>query len=276
MTNYRSVATCATLLVLAATATTTTSAQQISITIENLQPAADGFFLTPVWIGFHDGSFDLYDGGSVASPGLQLIAEDGDPSTLRSEFAAATNGDATARHDDVVFAPGGFSGAPVLDAGESVTRFLTVPNSASNRYFSFASMVIPSNDAFIGNGNPLAYPIFDLSGASTGPLTIDLFGADIHDAGTEVNDAMGAAFSLLGGTRSDEGGTVIPVHPGLDNFVGTGTPAGTIGTAIAANEPVARITIRAVPEPHTAALLLAATVAGVSSRHRKLRPNRTP
>jgi len=31
-------------------------------------------------------------------------------------------------------------------------------------YFSYASMILPSNDAFVANGNPLAFPIFSESG----------------------------------------------------------------------------------------------------------------
>ena len=41
-------------------------ATKVVVTIENLQPS-DGFFFTPVWTGFHDGGFDLFDAGSPAS-----------------------------------------------------------------------------------------------------------------------------------------------------------------------------------------------------------------
>ena len=180
------------------------NAQQIEVQVENLSPS-DGFFFTPVWSGFHDGSFDLFNSGEAASPGLELIAEEGNFSTLSAEFAGSGT-------DGAVFSPGGFGGAPVFDPGETSSAVFDI--SANDRYFSFASMIIPSNDAFIGNSNPLAYEVLDSNGEFTGPIVIEIFGADIYDAGTEVNDAQGAAFSALGGISSDEGG-VVALHTGL-------------------------------------------------------------
>lgn len=245
--------------------------QALKITIEDLQPA-DGFFLTPVWLGFNDGGFDLYDPGTAATPGLEDLAEDGITGTLSGEFNAAINGDGTSRFDTVVTAPGGFGGAPVLDPGEVVTVVVNVPDPGSNRYLTYASMVIPSNDAFIGNGNPLANLVFNPDGSFAGPLVVDFFGSSIHDSGTEVNDTMGAAFSAVGGTATDEGGTVIALHAGLDNFVGTDTVAGTtIGSAIGGNEALARITVELVPEPTTGVLMSLASLAYLSCRKRRSR-----
>lgn len=246
------------LLALAAL-TTRTHATDVVVTIENLQPA-DGFFFTPVWLGMHDGSFDLFDSGTAASMELETIAETGDAGPLGTLFSSATNGDGTDRIGTVVTSPGGFAGAPVFDPGESVSTTISVDNPASNRYLSFASMIIPSNDAFVGNGDPMAYEIFTADGSFAGPLTIDLTSSSVYDSGTEVNDAMGAAFSAIGGMETDEMGTV-GLHPGLDNFLGTETAAGTtIGSAIGAS-PVARITIAAVPEPASLSLLLLAIPA---------------
>ena len=61
------------------------SAAMIKVTIENLAPAG-GNFLTPVWVGFQDGSFDLYDLSSPAGSDLERLAEDGNagPSPPRS------------------------------------------------------------------------------------------------------------------------------------------------------------------------------------------------
>lgn len=33
---------------------------QVIVNIENLAPQ-QGTFLTPVWVGFHNGNFDIYD-----------------------------------------------------------------------------------------------------------------------------------------------------------------------------------------------------------------------
>ena len=234
-------------------------AQQIRVEVENLQPA-DGFFFTPVWVGFHNGGFDLFNTGEAASAGLELLAEEGDFSVLSSEFAGSGT-------DGGVFGPAGFPGAPVIDPGEITSAVFDIgPN---DRYFSFASMVIPSNDAFIGNGDPLAYELFDANGIFNGPLTIDIVGGDIYDSGTEVNDGLGAAFSASGGVSTQENGTV-QLHPGLGNFLNTQTAAGTtIGSIPGANTPFARITItQAIPEP-TSVGLLCGLVGGLMVRRKR-------
>lgn len=246
------------------------NAQSIIIEVENLQPA-DGFYVTPVWFGFHDGNFDTFEMGTVASAGLELLAEEGDPATLRSEFAAA----AGTGVDGVIFGTNGFGSMmgqpPVLDPGE-VAQALADPNPAS-RFLNFATMIIPSNDAFIGNNNPLAIEVFDAAGNFVGPQTFVFNGASIYDSGTEVNDGQGAPFSTNGGTSSDEGGTV-QFHAGLDNFLGTGTAAGTTINSIPGdNTPVFRITISQVPEPTSLGLmgLLGGCLLGVRRRRKATR-----
>jgi hypothetical protein len=244
-------------------------AESIRVGVENLQPA-DGFFFTPVWVGFHDGSFDLFDPGAAASDPLEVIAEEGNPGPLSSLFLSAMNGDGSARYDHVLTAPGGFEGAPVFDPGEKITMDLDVPMASSNQYLSFASMAIPSNDAFIGNMDPQAFRVFNADGSFAGPLTIELFGSSIHDAGTESNTGQGAAFSTIGGTGEDEGGVVLATHPGLDNFVGTMTAAGTtIGSAVAGDEPFARIQVTLVPEPGSLALALMGMITASFALRRK-------
>ncbi len=215
-----------------------TGQENISISFENV--ALDGgFSLTPLWVGLHDGSFDLFDDNSAASAGVELLAEDGDASTLETEFAAAGRIQMSG-----IGNADGFPGAPVVEPGETATAVLNVTDSTLQRFLSFASMVIPSNDAFVGNEDPDAYRIFNNDGSFAGPVTIEIYGADIWDAGTEVNDTMGAPFSTIGGDATDENGT-IQTHVGLSNFEGTDTPAGTIaaGSAPGAGDLVAVITI---------------------------------
>lgn len=220
----------------------------IQIKIENLQ-GDGGFFFTPVWVGAHDGSFDLFDMGVNATTELATIAETGDAAPLSALFGSSTSG-----NDTVVTAPEGFGGAPVFDTGDMAMSTLTVDDPMTQRYLSFASMVIPSNDAFFGNGDPMAYPIFHADGTFAGPITIDIMGSDIYDAGSELNDGLGAAFSAIGGTDTDES-VGVSMHAGLDNFVGTDTAAGTtISMALANDAPFARITISAVPEPSSLSL----------------------
>ncbi len=64
--------------------------------------------------------------------------------------------------------------------------FNLTPMSTSSRYFSYASMVVPSNDAFIANDKLLAFQVFDPMGGFIGANFIVL-GSMVRDAGTEVN-----------------------------------------------------------------------------------------
>jgi len=237
-------------------------AQPLRVTVENPNPV-DGFYLAPMFVGLHDGTYDLFNFGAMATPGLEHLAEDGPPDLLTNEFTAPGR---TAGAVVGLLGFGSMAGQPpVIDGGETASMLISVADPSMARYFTFASMVVPSNDAFIGNENPMAYAVFDTSGNFLGPRIIEIFGNEVWDAGTEVNDRMGAAFSTLGGTSSDEGGTV-HVHPGLGNFEGTGTPVGVVGAGLApgAGDLVVRITITQIPEPATIvfAAVLIATLLG--------------
>jgi len=243
-------------------------AQDLRISIENFADS-DGFFITPLWIGLHDGSFDLFDSGSSASAGLELLAEDGDATTLFAEFSMPGRFQIPLPISGIDN-PAGFGGAPIIDPGETATKTITPISPTSNSYFSFAAMVIPSNDAFLGNEDPLAHRIYNNDGTFAGPVTIDILGRDLWDAGTEVNDTMGAPFSFVGGMSSDEVGGTVQAHPGLLNFEGTETPVGFLGagTAPGPDTLVARITVTQVPEPSTCGLLVAATAGLFAARWR--------
>ena len=213
--------------------------EAVQFSFEVLQPA-DGFFFTEPWVGLHDGGFDLFDNGERATPGLESLAEGGNTEALGAEFAQQGRLQATIGNGNVQF----------ISPGETVEGSIDIRNAQAYRYFSFASMIIPSNDGFIGNEDPLAYELFDADGNFNGEVTIDLFAEDIYDSGTEVNDALGAAgFSLGptgtdGGTSTDDPSSAVGPHPGLDNIIGIQTAAGTTVTSpIDAGEPVARITI---------------------------------
>ncbi len=181
------------------------SAATLKITVDNLAPT-NGTFLTPVWFGFHDGNFDLYDRGEPVTEGLERVAEDGIVSALNDEFTAAGDG-------EVQGAILGLTGAPgPIDPGESASFEVDLEASAaSSQYFSYASMVIPSNDFFIANGNPLAHRIFDDAGNFVGADFV-VTGAQVLDAGSEVNDELPESTAFFGqqapDTGVDEGGGV--------------------------------------------------------------------
>jgi len=227
------------------------AAPAVRIEIENLGTSTD-FFLTPLWVGLHDGSFDLFSTGSAATAGLEELAETGSPATLLSEF------DAPGRLQGVAADPADFGSMPgqppVIDPGNTATTDIAIANPANYRYFSFASMVIPSNDAFIGNGDPTAFELFDAAGNFNGTQVIDITAANIYDSGTEDNTGLGAAFSAQGGAATDTVGGTVSQGPDLSNFVGTDTAAGTTIGAVPGSTPFARITISVIPEPTSVAL----------------------
>ena len=84
-------------------------------------------------------------------------------------------------------------------------------------YFSYAAMILPSNDAFIANGNPKEHLVFN-SGGLPRNIEFEVLGSEVLDAGTEVNDElpMNTAFfgQMVPNTGIDENGVVGP-HPGF-------------------------------------------------------------
>jgi hypothetical protein len=195
--------------------------QEIIVTVENLAPAG-GFYFTPVWVGLHNGSFDLLDLGGLASEGVERFAEDGDASVLQAEFETAVG--ETGGINTLITAPDGFAGAPVFDPGDVAGIHLTV-DSKDNSCLSFMSMIIPSNDAFIGNHNPKAIELFDAAGKFKGKQIITILGSMIWDAGTELNNEMDAAF--INQAEPNTGvPTMCPVlpHPGyLGSYANPGS-----------------------------------------------------
>jgi len=234
--------------------------QQVRVTVENLQPS-DGFYLTPVWTGFHDGTFDFFDAGTMSSSSLEGLAEEGDVSGILSDFAGAGVG-----QDGVLTNPAGFGGAPVIDPGESASAIFDL--NSSERYLSFATMLIPSNDGFFGNDSGIAIEVLDGSGAFSFAGPIDFTLDQLWDAGTELNNGLGAAFSGNGGTDTTEANN-IALHAGLNNFDGTTTADGsTINFANASASPVFRLTVTAVPEPSSLAVLGLLSTVGLIRRKR--------
>ncbi len=186
----------------------------ITVTVENLL-GEGGTFQTPVWFGFHDGqNFDLFNTGEAASSGLERLAEDGTVAPISAEFIAQAGQGGT---DATVFGAGG-----AIAPGERARSTINVTDAQGQGFFTWATMVIPSNDAFLSvPDNPLADPIFDADGNFLGPIVIERSGSDVLDAGTEVNNEEGAAF--LNQTAPNQGlteGGVVGAHPGFNGSVG--------------------------------------------------------
>ncbi len=195
----------------------------VRLTIKN-SAMPDGTFLTPFWVAFHDGSFDTFDVGSLASPGLELMAENGDASTLSSEFLAQSNG-----FDTVITNPDGFAGAPLFDPGFSSMQVVNL-DPMVNKYFSYVSMLLPSNDAFIANADPKRYQLFNDEGHFTGNVSFKVYGSGVFDAGTEENNESGAPFFNMDDPSVDTSENIAP-HLGFNGSVGNpnGSPQVFLG-----------------------------------------------
>ena len=126
--------------------------------------------------------------------GLERIAEDGDFSLISTDFNANktyVQGGVSGVFDTTPVGTrvdGDVGGGPILP-GKTVMKLFEVTPDASNGWFSYVSMVLPSNDYYVANGNPLARPLEDLfTGAETSiSFNIGLPGT-VNDAGTEVED----------------------------------------------------------------------------------------
>ena len=64
---------------------TTVGATPFEVTISNNGPDG-GVFFTPLWVGFHDGTFDTYNLGEATSSSLETLAELGDTSAISADF----------------------------------------------------------------------------------------------------------------------------------------------------------------------------------------------
>jgi spondin N len=214
---------------------------QIQVTVENLAPTNSVAF-APLRVGFHGGTYDSFDNGSAASDAIISIAEGGSGSEWFPAFGAA---DPTATLGTIAADAGG----PLLAGGSGSAVFSIDPSV--NRYFSFGSMVVPSNDFFIGNDSATAYQLFDESG-NLQISEITQYGSDVWDAGSEVNGAFGAAF-LAGSVNDDriaENGVVSFDFEGLDVFNGLTTGAGyAFDRQFGGDDAIYRISFQAVPAP---------------------------
>lgn len=225
-------------------------ADTVVVVVENTSPL-DGMFFTPLWVAAHDGSFDIWSSGALASsfPGLEELAEEGTTGVIGAHFESSPAGLAGGSHSTIAALD---VPAPVFTPGEARTFVFDVGDSLVNRYFSYASMVIPSNDLFFATSVPTAYEMFDVNGQFAGPFTIEIYGSDVVDAGTEVNDiGGGAAFSALGGAAVDENNPLAdifvtdPTGAFLQTIVDTPTANGaTIGSVFGPSTLIARITVK--------------------------------
>jgi PEP-CTERM motif len=217
----------------------------VTVRVTNLAPQ-NGIAFAPLRIGFNNGTFDAFNEGATAPTSIVSVAEGGSGSAWFPAFAAA---DPTATLGTV----GG-----LLLAGANASATFRV-DTAINRFFTFASMVVPSNDLFIGNDSPTEYQLFDASGALLF-TSIEQNASEIWDAGSETANPANAAF-VQGGVnaqRTPQNGVVSFNFGELNAFNGQTTGAGYVfSNGLNGDTAIYRIEFSATPVPVPATLALA-------------------
>ena len=197
---------------------------QVNVTIENLAPA-NGVAFAPLHLAFNNGSYDAFNLGQVAGAAIVSVAEGGAGGAWQAAFAAADPGAVRGTVGGALFAGASASASYMVD-------------SASNPFFTFAAMAIPSNDFFIGNDDPMAYKLFNAAGQlQIGSITVKA--RDIWDAGSEVFDPAASAFVGNNDLRADQGSVVAFNFAEFAGYNGLTTGAGyTFDSQLAAGTDV--------------------------------------
>lgn len=206
-------------LILPAGPTFASDNRAFKVTITNI---TKGEIFTPILVASHRHGVKLFKLGKSASTELEILAESGNTAPLTDALLA------TGRVLDVVTAD------DVLPPGGSVT--LTVKSNKRNSHLSVASMLVPTNDAFIAV-NGIHVP--------KNRKTLQIM-VPAYDAGTEDNDELcasipGPPFICAGeGVSANGGEGYVYIHAGIQGN----------GDLLPANHdwrnPVARIRIHQV------------------------------
>jgi hypothetical protein len=230
-------------------------ADELQITVTNDQPAG-GFALAPVWFGVQDGTFTTFTPGQSASSAIATLAQFGNTAPLTTLFQSQNVG------VDTTLVSGGTL-AQFLP-GQSNSTILNISNPSVDQFLSFAGMVVPSNDFFMGNATPLQ--IFNADGSFKGPMTINIYGSNIWDSDTEAQSTTTALTFIQGqtpgsGTQITNGSITSlfseSAAPGfLQGIEGLTTVAGYVITHVpTSTDPIATIQISSVPEPASLVML---------------------
>ena len=192
----------------------------VEVSLTNL---TRGQVLSPVFIARHDGNIDpLYTLGQPASEALAKMAEDADATDLLAAWDPETNGNVS---EAMLLA---LDDGPI-PPGKTVNTHFQIEDG--NKLMSFASMLVSTNDAFIGASG------LNVSQSRTVTLTA-------YDAGSEANSEScdyipgPPCGSHAEDTAEAEG--FVYVHNGIHGGPGSGLTPATHDW----RDPVARLTIK--------------------------------
>ncbi|WP_411845153.1 spondin domain-containing protein [Roseibacillus persicicus] len=236
-----------------------TAATSIRVSIQTTGPVG----IAPGIAGFSNGSFDIFDPGSAASAALENLAETGSPAGFMPSSGGAVLGPGVGPGSPPIFAPGA-SGSAVFEVADG------------DNMFHFASMLLPSNDWFIGNGD--GFDVSSLLGASNGSSLFFDF-TTVWDAGTELEDFDFSPGNPLIGIMNPGGGAADfgTDQGGVVTALSDSDPFGAFANADLGfdstqfdftGEPIARVTLEVIPEPSTSLLAGLSILLGLSRRRR--------
>ena len=225
----------------------------LQITVTNNEPSG-GFTFSPFWFGAHDGTFNTFTPGTTSSLALRSLAELGNATPLSTAFAGTG--------PQTVLASGG--AIPQFTPGMTASTLLSVTSPTVDRYLSYGAMFVPSNDLFVANSDPHAIALYNAAGNFNGPITIQIFGSQVWDAGSEVNDITNGAAFVVGedatlGARENGTSHLFSSDPNAASYLasinGVNTPIGPLTHLFNPNELIATIQITSVPEPSSLAMV---------------------
>jgi hypothetical protein len=203
------------------------AAQRALIVAAQYLTPPNSLFAGPVWFGFHDGTFITYQKGALASSALTAFIN-GPLITPMREALLAHQADAVT--DGLANGP-----PPDIDNffNQGAATYANV-DTVKDRFFSYLARITPSDDAFVGNEDPNAVPVFDTNGAFLGPIVIDIYGTRVLDAGVRQNDEQGLLLldaNATGTSSSPPESLPIRQHPGFNGSLRnpTGTPVRILG-----------------------------------------------
>jgi len=135
-----------------------------AVTITNL---TKGQTFTPILVASTKKGNHIFNAGSAASDELEIIAESGNNQPLADKLGNEGN------------ALDSVSSGALLAPGQSVT--LNVKMGGKFHFVSIASMLIPTNDAFIATNS--------IRGPKHKGHSVTVY-SPVYDSGTEVNDEL--------------------------------------------------------------------------------------
>ena len=227
-------------------------ASQLQITVTNDQPSG-GFALAPVWFGLQNSSsYSPFTPGSTASSAIATLAQFGNTAPLTSLFSGkGPETTLTSGNQVKQFLP-----------GQSNSTLINISNPSADQYLSYAGMVVPSNDFFMGNASALQ--IFNANGTFRGPMTIYVYGSNIWNSDTEA-ESITQGLTFIAGQHPGTGtqitnGTISTVLPNSEAFLNSINGLTTVANYTITNVPtsdqlVATIQVNSVPEPASIATL---------------------